>query len=90
VKIDLPLWLGKRFLTFCLRKNVDGCVKDEWERWGWGVLQVLEVGEAERRAEVLTKVAPVNFGDGKKNVDNFWIELCAGAAANFLTGVGHG
>src|ERR1700730_4134757 len=47
-------------------------------------LQVAEVGEAEWRAQVFAQLQPVLFGDRQENLNNFGIELRAGAAADFF------
>jgi len=41
------------------------------------LLQVLEVGQAERGAEVFAQVEPVLLGDGGEDFDNFGVELDA-------------
>src|SRR5579885_3669875 len=52
--------------------------------------EVLEVGEAERGAEVFAEFDPVLLGDGHEDVHDFGVELGAGAALNFLAGVLNG
>lgn len=51
---------------------------------------IFQMGKAEGRAEILAQIDPVLFGNGEKYLDDLWIELRAGTAANFLAGVGHG
>jgi hypothetical protein len=45
-------------------------------------LEVLEVGDVGRRAEVFAEIDPVFFWDGGKNFDDLGVDLGAGAAAN--------
>jgi hypothetical protein len=45
---------------------------------------ILQVREAEGRAEVFTQFDPRGFWNGKENLDNLWVELCTSTAANFL------
>jgi hypothetical protein len=49
-------------------------------------LEVLEVGEEERRAEVFAEIDPVFFCDAGKNFDDLRVELGAGATANRVLG----
>src|SRR5579859_6269214 len=52
-------------------------------------LEVAQVSEAERRAEVFAQVTPVLFGNGAENFDDLGIELRSRATTNFFAGVGH-
>src|SRR6266853_4438948 len=60
----------------------------EFRRWK-SLLQVLQMSQAERGAQVLTQVQPVLFWDGHKDVDDLRVELAAGAALDLFAGVGH-
>src|SRR5215831_242055 len=65
------------------------------KKWGGGrsvptcTLQVLEMRQAEGGAQVLAQLDPMPFRDGHKHLDDFRIELAAGAALNFLARVRH-
>src|ERR1700687_3351229 len=52
-------------------------------------LQVLQMCQAERRAEVFPQIHPVLFRNGHKHVDDRWVKLTPGAALNLFTGMGH-
>src|SRR5216684_3116314 len=60
----------------------------EFRRWK-SLLEVLQVSQAERGAEVLTQIQPVLFWNGHKDVDDLGVELAAGAALDLFAGVGH-
>src|SRR5260370_38876531 len=52
-------------------------------------LQVLQMREAEGRAEVLSQIHPVLLRDGHEHVDDRRVKLAAGAALNLFAGMGH-
>src|SRR5882762_11685662 len=53
------------------------------------VLQVLQMRQAERRAEVLPQIHPVLFRNGHKHVDDRWVKLAAEAALNLFASMRH-
>src|SRR5882762_496923 len=60
----------------------------EFRRWK-SLLQVLQMSQAERGAQVLAKVQPVLFRNGHKDVDDLRVELAAGATLDLFAGVRH-
>src|SRR5467141_2860259 len=53
------------------------------------VLQVLQMRQAKRRAEVLPQIHPVLFRNGHKHVDDCWVKLTPRAALNLFASMGH-
>src|SRR3974390_1342222 len=88
--------MGTRGIS-CLQKDSMGMLPREEEvlRKEVGILeqtsiaQVLQVRQAEGRTQVFTQFLPMPVRDGEEHGDDFGIKLGAGAAANFVLGVGH-
>src|SRR6266566_6086036 len=66
------------------------CMKPRRKEWRDNPpLQVLELREAERGAEVFSQIQPVLLRNGHKHVNHRWIKLAPGAAPNLFPGMGH-
>src|SRR5579859_1712772 len=52
-------------------------------------LQISQVRQTERRAQIFPQFFPVVFGDGQKHFDDFGIELCSSAPLDLFACVGH-
>src|SRR5713226_6723947 len=52
-------------------------------------LQVLQMSQAEWRAEVFAQVQPVLFGNGHKDVDDLGVKLATRAAFDLFAGMRH-
>src|SRR6267378_4771935 len=53
------------------------------------VLQVLQMRQAKRRAEVLPQIHPVLFRNGHKHVDDCWVKLTPRTTLNLFAGMRH-
>src|SRR5579859_2705512 len=54
------------------------------------LLEISQVREPERRAQMFAQINPVLFRDCSEDLHDFGIELRPGAAANLFAGMGHG